>query len=524
MKKNILFFILFFLITYAAYAELFYVTNTNDSGPGSFRQAIINANRNPNNTGPDEIHFDLEESSYTIQPNEQLPVINDPVIIDGTTQPGFINSPIIELDGSNSTSTASGLIISGGDSTIEGLIINRFNKFGIKIQRNGNNQIYGNFIGTDITGSIDFGNGLDGIIIYNSSYNVIGGADYSLKNIVSANRRNGIHIVGDYAYRNIVQGNFIGTNITGKLNLGNNGSGVVLDVYAADNIIGHAETGVGYKNVIAFNGGDGIHIKSGVDNPIISNSIFANGGLAIDLGENGVNENEYNDRNNYYLKCDPGANRKQNYPFITKFTRGEDSTVIEGKLISEPNQNYFIQLFTSPSFDPSFHGEGKTNLGGSIIATNNEGISDFSILLFFEVPTSLHLSLTATDFLGNTSEFGRSEDFDGLTIIEEDVNNDGNPTNDDTDYDGTPNYLDTDSDDDTILDGIDNCYLVPNIDQIDSDGNGIGDACEEDYYGDGDSIFFGYKIEEEADEDNLENVIILGRSSDFPWPLTKDWH
>src|SRR6185295_4787609 len=59
------------------------VTNVNDEGPGSLRQAIIDANTNP---GLDTITFNIVGTSPTITPFLSLPTITDAVVIDGTTQ------------------------------------------------------------------------------------------------------------------------------------------------------------------------------------------------------------------------------------------------------------------------------------------------------------------------------------------------------------------------------------------------------------------------------------------------------
>src|ERR1044072_1332076 len=113
----------------------FTVTTTNDDGPGSLRQAITDANASP---GTDTITFNIPGSGVrTITPASSLPEIVDPVIIDGYTQPG--SSPnaqimgessvlLIELDGtlswpSNGDGGFSGLVITGGSSTVRGLVI-----------------------------------------------------------------------------------------------------------------------------------------------------------------------------------------------------------------------------------------------------------------------------------------------------------------------------------------------------------------------------------------------------------------
>ena len=145
------------------------VLNTLDSGSGSLRQAIIDANLN---TGTDVIAFNIPGSDvHTIQPLTALPMITDPVTIDGYSQRGSSFNTLagpnnanlkIELDGSRAGSS-SGLFIIAGESTMRGLIINRFSRDGIQLEQKGHNVIEGNFIGTDSTGRVELGNGYGGV-------------------------------------------------------------------------------------------------------------------------------------------------------------------------------------------------------------------------------------------------------------------------------------------------------------------------------------------------------------------------
>ena len=87
-----------------------------DSGPGSLRQAILDANALP---GLDMIQFSLEVPPFTISLLSPLPAITDPVIIDGTTQPGFTGKPVIEINGTRvGIGIFSGLMLTAGDSTV----------------------------------------------------------------------------------------------------------------------------------------------------------------------------------------------------------------------------------------------------------------------------------------------------------------------------------------------------------------------------------------------------------------------
>ena len=140
------------------------VTNTNDTGSGSLRQAILSVN---NDTTLDTINFAIPGSGvHTISPVTGLPTITNAVIIDGYSQLGASPNTLangdnavlkIVLDGTSAgSSAAAGLHISAGGSTVRGLVIADFGNFstaeGILLDTNGGNTIAGNFIGTDVTG------------------------------------------------------------------------------------------------------------------------------------------------------------------------------------------------------------------------------------------------------------------------------------------------------------------------------------------------------------------------------------
>ncbi len=166
-------------------AAIFTVINTNDSGAGSFRQAILDSNAA---SGLDNIWFNIPGSGvHTITPLSAFPTITDPVIVDATTQPGFSGSPLIELNGTNIGINAEALLVSAGNSTIRGFIMNRF-RGGVTLMTNGGNYIRGNYIGTNATGTAAVGNVFTGIVIFgNSNSNTIGGTDPADRNIISGN-------------------------------------------------------------------------------------------------------------------------------------------------------------------------------------------------------------------------------------------------------------------------------------------------------------------------------------------------
>ena len=247
-----------------AAAMTFIVTNTNDGGPGSLRQAILDAN---GNSGADLIVFNLPGGVGTIRLFSQLPDVTEAVTIDGLMSSGNR----VELDGTSAGPNTPGIRILAGNSRIRGLVINRFTNSGIVLDRNGNNLIDSNFLGTDPSGTLALGNSGNGINIVGGSNNLIGGTTGAAANIISANGFPGIFIGN--SSQNLVQANFVGVAINGTAALGNdnggvgNNAGVVLGgvlgethPIASNNTIGG--TVVGSGNLISGNKGSGVGINN----------------------------------------------------------------------------------------------------------------------------------------------------------------------------------------------------------------------------------------------------------------------
>jgi hypothetical protein len=109
----------------------FTVTNANDSGAGSLRQAILDAN---GAGGTNTIAFNISGAGvHIMQPASPLPAVTGVIIIDGTTEPGYAGVPLIELNGSAAGANAIGLTIKGGNSTVKGLIVNGFAQAAIEL-------------------------------------------------------------------------------------------------------------------------------------------------------------------------------------------------------------------------------------------------------------------------------------------------------------------------------------------------------------------------------------------------------
>src|SRR5947208_142420 len=244
------------------------VTNLGDSGAGSLRQAILDAN---GFAGADLITFAV---AGPISLLSALPTVTDGVDIDATSAPGFSGTPVVAIDVAIAGLLADGLVFAGvSGSTVKGLAIVNFAGNGIKLDGASNVSITGNHIGVDLTGTAAAPNGADGILITNGATgNVIGGTSAADRNLISGNQTNGVEI--DASDGNTISGNLIGSDVTGTVALGNLGDGVLITNGSTGNTVGGTAAGAG--NQIAYNADAGVSVDSGVDNAIHHNAISQN--------------------------------------------------------------------------------------------------------------------------------------------------------------------------------------------------------------------------------------------------------
>lgn len=294
-------------------ATTFTVDSTGDSGDSNtadgacddglgnctLRAAIEQANAV---AGLDTIHFHIPgPGPHTIQPVTELPIITDPVLIDGYTQPGAspnTNPPelgsnavlIIELDGSSlPLNGAHSLSIVAGHSTVRGMVMNRLGSSAgasIDLSGNGGNTIEGNFIGTDVTGTTIFGFSFSGSVLMGngSSDNTIGGVTSAARNVLSF-----VRISGDTTTNNTIAGNFIGTDVTGTTVLGAGSTMGVSVENSPNNVIGGTTPGA--RNIISGNSiGVFLNGSSATGNQIQGNYIGTDvtGALALGNSSDGV--------------------------------------------------------------------------------------------------------------------------------------------------------------------------------------------------------------------------------------------
>ncbi len=213
------------------------VTNTNNSGPGSLRQAILDANSDP--LAPHDIYFNISGSGVkTIQPTSALPTITASyTLIDGTTQAGFTTSnPVVVLDGSLLTPfTVDGITLSGvNNCAIRGLVINNGFNNGVLITDGGigsnNNVIFGCFIGVNQAGTAAAPNN-NGVTIRGSTNfindsNTIGGNGLpGDNNLISGNNNSGI-VLETNVNDTLIQFNSIGTDLTSSTSIPNGKNGI----------------------------------------------------------------------------------------------------------------------------------------------------------------------------------------------------------------------------------------------------------------------------------------------------------
>lgn len=266
---------------------------------------------------------------------------------------------------------------------------------GIRVAGSTRVDVFGNMVGADSTGQLPLGNTFNGIHIEaaastaSSLINVGGGATFLgfLGNLVSANGAQGWHgiFVEGNAFQVNVEGNRVGTNLTGTAALGNVVDGIRVQE-SRDNDIGtDSGSPITFPNLVAYNGGAGIAIvdedasagnQNSNGNRITVNRLFDNGGLGIDLtlGStilDGVTPNDVGD-------TDFGPNQLQNFPLISTLSEPTPGTTrIEGTLSSRPNLPYDIRLFTNTSCDPSGFGEAKDHVTTLRVMTNGAGEASF---------------------------------------------------------------------------------------------------------------------------------------------------
>jgi uncharacterized repeat protein (TIGR01451 family) len=350
---------------------------------------------------------------------------------------GFLAGP---GGGSDPTGFGPSNNLIGGTATFAGNLISGNVHAGVLLDGFGTNgnKVQGNLIGTDRSSTARLGNGFIGtqttdgagvFMVGGAADNLIGGsaddANRSVAanplglgdgnnallagqpgNVISANGHQGVadegagppSVAGDTS--NQIEGNWIGTDLTGTRALGNLGDGV--DVYggATNDRVGGQTPGAG--NTIAFNLFAGVNVAIGSTSVgILQNAIHDNGTLGIDLGGDGVTDN-------HSPIATTGPNNFQNFPVLTSAETTLQHTVVTGSLAAAPLTTYTIEFFASPAADPLGFGEGAVYLGQIIVSTDPNGFSGSFIATVVPYNQAGVITATATDSNHNTSEFSQA--------------------------------------------------------------------------------------------------------------------
>jgi hypothetical protein len=479
--------ILTFAVPNTGNAATYTVSRTvpDDNNPGSLRWCMNGANFNP---GPDTIVFNIGGTGpFVIAPIMPLPVLTDQagVLLDGLSQPGSwagANPPstanlMIVLDGVNA-GAAHGIHIWSSNNTVQGLVVHNFQQDGIRVQArpdvSQNNVIYSNFVGTDPTGTVDMGNGWSLQGLWAGIYIICtpGTLGVAINNVVqgnlsSGNYAEGIGIAscppGDVGF-NTVLFNYVGTDVAGGFDLGNDHDGVYIGEGAHDNIVdnnlisGNDFEGVciiGYaeavppiytyantvsNNIIGLdvalaplpNTRDGVSIgvygtwyRGGfaTDNIVAMNTIAHNGrngvlvwesdSNMINADRNAINQNSIYNNNLLGIDLDDDgvtlndggdpdfrANEDLNFPVITSAVYSGGQTAIAGTLDIDTDPTQATVEIFRANPDPSGYGEGQAFIN----LTNPVASGNWSIVV-----TGLNIgdtiTATTTDMNFNTSEF-----------------------------------------------------------------------------------------------------------------------
>jgi CSLREA domain-containing protein len=389
----------------------------------------------------------------------------------------LIEGNYIGTDATGTVAFGNNIGVAIKDATVRGNVISG-NTRGLSAS---NSVIVGNLIGTDATGSVAIPNGT-GIQLGEKSLNTIGGFFPGEPNFISGNAL-GVYMFGATTVDNTLTGNYIGIATDTFTPLPNTSDGVLID--------GGAEKNVLVANAIAHNGGAGVRMApaAGTNNNLVQNQIFSNGGLGIDLGPAGVTANDA-------LDADIGPNNLQNFPVVTSAVWSATQLAITGKLDSTPNSSYVIEFFVSSTCDASGHGEGATYVGAVAAESDGGGaVVQFGFVSSFSSFPTWFVTAVARDVTGgaaNTSEFSACKVITTCAVG-------------DTDCDGFTDVIPpTHAGPYNTNFAFDNCPGVPNPDQANNDGNytdlsppkafddltlpmsdGKGDACDDDDDNDG---------------------------------------
>lgn len=472
----------------------FVVSNTGDVGLGTLREAIINANIAPGQQtiefaigNDDPRHFfyaddgtdgsvsteliratdamddselagvdpDWPHSWFSLRPEIAIPEIVDSIVIDGFSQNGGARNtaptplPLdllskIELDGTDVSGDGLHLSIGAEVSRIEGLVINRFSGNGIVLDTFGGNLIAGNFIGTDVSGTLDQGNSEDGVLLTGELFNRIGGTVPEMRNLIAGNDGNQIEVRSSGA--NVIEGNLLGTDRAGQRVLSSDATVLLAGSFfeviggvesSSRNLIASESTGIVVTATDAedpfppsdpadaidscgadlqtvrnqraaffesdeledfertFRSTQPLILCAGADNflglaqgnAILGNDSLIGAGAFVDLGDDGPTPNDIGD-------VDGGPNNYQNTPVLISAISSPAGTDILGSLESAPATSFRVEFFALTDAGGPF--EAGSYLGAVNATTDANGFAEFAFASASPFPSGSLVTATAT--------------------------------------------------------------------------------------------------------------------------------
>jgi gliding motility-associated-like protein len=291
----------------------------------------------------------------------------------------------------------------GGPNAGDGNVISGNGHHGINLFNTAISSIRGNIIGLSVDTTQIIPNHGDGIRLDSSCFWMGIGSDVSYEgfNVISGNDSAGIHI-SNTSGAHIITGNFIGTALLNNSfpNYGNGGDGILIDeISFFGSRIGDSLAN-GAQNYIAYNGGNGITILRDNGNRLYRNVTYENGGLGIDLGNDGVTGLDT-------LDPDIGANNLMNAPTVLQAIGCSNGVTVDGHLYSEPLKPFRIEFYATSILDPSGAGEGEYYIGFVIDSTDMNGFFAFNEFLSAPIPAGWFISATSTieTAASNSSEY-----------------------------------------------------------------------------------------------------------------------
>ncbi len=495
----------------------FTVINTGDAGQGIGQQGDLRfclTAANNNSGGVNTINFNIAPSGVqTINILSPLPIVSGTVILNATTEPSYAGTPLVVLNGSHESGGSDGLVINAGPTAgcfVRGLCIQGFQFNGLTLEGTGHTSVEGCFLGTDATGTVAVPNGASGLADFENDA-TIGGTQNIDRNLLSGNLASGLVLDGaggsaGSADHNLVENNYIGTDVTGTKPLPNQADGVFLLNHAEQNTIGNV--GINGRNVISGNAGRGVEIDSpfnrvqnnyigtdasggmAVGNAFEGVGVFSNGNtiggtgsgaqgnlISGNLGEgvnvggsknviqanltgtnaagtsglgngisgvavfnvsnntiggtaagqantiafnahdgvqlsqghgNAVLQDAIFGNGNLGIELQKGANHRQAAPKLTSAITSGSSITIAGTLTSAALATFTLDFFANPVDGPKHHAQGQTFLGAATVTTDSTGTVSFSETFSVAVPAGQFITATATDAANDTSAFSLS--------------------------------------------------------------------------------------------------------------------